>query len=242
MNADPGPIPKFLDRAKQKPLVGSYSLLNQYLNCPHATFHKYVAKTYPYVETPAMAEGNAIHLAMENRLQIKQPLPPKYAQWETFAKPFDVCSPIAIGGYHLLVEEKLGITKDGKPCAFFDRDVFFRGKVDASVVQGSRAYIVDWKSGGSTYEDPFELEIGAVLLQAKHNANKIHGQYAWLAENRLGTLYDLSDTNKTFAKMKHLMEEIERDRARDWFEKRKSGLCGWCPVEACEHHFVARPK
>jgi len=42
--------------------------------------------------------------------------------------------------------------------------------------------------------------------------------------------------------MKHLLEEIERDRTRDWFEKRKSGLCGYCTCEGCEHHFVARPK
>jgi DNA-binding IclR family transcriptional regulator len=81
-----------------------------------------------------------------------------------------------------------------------------------------------------------------VLLQAKHNVTTIKGNYAWLAENRLGTLYDLSDTNKTFAKMKHLMDEIERDRARDWFEKRKSGLCGYCSVALCENHFIARPK
>lgn len=231
MNADPGPIPAFLDRAKQKPLVGSYSLLNQYMNCPHAAFHKYVAKTYPFVESPAMAEGNAIHLAMENRLRIKQPLPPKYAQWEPFAAPFDRCA--------VMVEEKLGIMKDGKPCGFFDKDVFFRGKIDVVAASSKRAIIIDWKSGGSKYEDPFELEIGAVLLQAKHNVSTIKGQYAWLAENRLGTLYDLSDTNKTFAKMKHLMDEIERDRSRDWFEKRKSGLCGWCVVASCEHYFVA---
>lgn len=231
---DPGPISKFLHRAMQKPLVGSYSLLNQYQNCPHAACHKYIARTYPYVETPAMAEGNAIHLAMENRLRIKQPLPPKYAQWEPFAAPFD--------GRQVLVEEKLGIRQNGSPCGFFDKDVFFRGKIDVAVVNGSKAYMADWKSGGSKYEDPFELEIGAVLLQAKHNVTTIKGNYAWLVENRLGVLYDLSDTNKTFAKMKHLMDEIERDRARDWFEKRKSGLCGWCSCAHCEHWFEARPK
>ena len=185
-----------------------------------------------------MAEGNAIHLAMENRLRIKQPLPPKYAQWEPFAAPFDARQA-------LMVEEKLGVTKDGKPCGFFDKDVFFRGKIDVAIVNGNNAYICDWKSGGSKYEDSFELEIGAVLLQAKFNlfdpyVRTIKGQYVWLVENRLGALYDLSDTNKTFAKMKRLMDEIERDRARDWFEKRKSGLCGWCPVKACEHYFVAR--
>jgi len=235
---DPGPIPKALVR--HKPLVGSYSLLNQYLNCPHAAFHKHIAKTYPYVETEAVKEGNDIHLAMENRLRIKQPLPPKYAQWEPFAAPFDAYGDS--GSNAVAVELKVGIDKHGKPCEFFAQNVWFRGKIDATIIRNGTAYLVDWKSGGSRYEDPFELEIGAVLLQAKFNAIKIVGQYAWLAENRLGQLYDLSDTNKTFAKMKHLMEEIERDRARDWFEKRKSGLCGWCNCTHCENHFVARPK
>jgi hypothetical protein len=238
MNYDPGPVPKALVRPK--PLVGSFSMLNQYRNCPHATFHKYIAKTYPYEETPAMAEGNAIHLAMENRLRIKQPLPPEYAQWEPFAKPFDAHGDS--GSNAVVVELKLGIDKDGKPCDYWGKDIWFRGRLDAAIVKGGKAYLVDWKSGSSKYEDPFELEIGAVLLQARFDAGTIRGQYAWLAENRLGTLYDLSDTNKTFAEMRHLMEEIERDRARDWFEKRKSGLCGWCSCTHCENHFVARPR
>lgn len=197
-------------------------------------FHRYVAKTYPYVQSEAAREGDAVHLAMENRLRIKQPLPPKYAQWESVAAPFD--------GLPLLIEEKIGITRDGKSCGFFAQDVWFRGRVDVAVISASKAFILDWKSGKSTYEDPFELEIGAVLLQAKHNANQINGKYAWLVENRLSREYPLSDTNKTFAKMKHLMDEIERDRERDWFEKRKSGLCGYCACSHCEYHFVARPK
>jgi hypothetical protein len=244
MNYDPGPIPKAL--AQPKPLVGSFSMLNQYLNCPHAAFHRYIAKTYPYVQSDAAKEGDAIHRAMENRLRIKQPLPPRYAQWEPFAKPFD--------GFHdgtraqgaprqaLGVEFKIGVDKDGKPCDYFGKNVWFRGRIDVAVVRDRNAYILDWKSGSSKYENPFELEVGAVLLQARFNASTIRGQYAWLAENRLGILYDLSDTNKTFAKMRHLMEEIEHDRARDWFEKRKSGLCGWCDCTHCENHFVARPR
>lgn len=247
MTYDPVPLPAILDRRippAQKPLVGSYSLLNQYLNCPHATFHRYIAKSYPYIQSEAAKEGDAVHLAMENRLRIKQPLPPKYAQWESFAKPFD-----AYASPRLLIEEKLGIVKDGKPCDYWGKDVWFRCRIDTAVLgAANKAYIADWKSGSSKYENEFELEIGAVLLQAKHNVTTIKGNYAWLAENRMGVLYDLSNTNKTFAKMKHLMDEIERDRARDWFEKRKSGLCGWCSCAHCENHFVAerspkqRPK
>lgn len=240
MNAGPGPSPAFLDRSRQKPLVGSYSLLNQYLNCPHATFHKYIGKTIPFVETPEMAWGNRVHKAFEDRVSKRIPLPDDMAHWEQFAAPFD---PMWKPG-HAQVELKCAINIKGESTGFFSDDAWFRGKLDLSLVNNTKAYLVDYKTGNPSYEDPFELEIGAVLLDARLSPKlrAIAGQYIWLKESRLGKMYDLSDTNKTFAKMKHLMAEIEQDRARDWFEKRKSGLCGWCAVQSCEHHFVARPK
>lgn len=232
---DPGPIPAFLDRTKGQPLVGTYTALRNYLNCPHAMFHRNIAKTYPFVETDAIRYGNAIHSAFEKRLRDKTPLPETMAQWEQFAAPFDA--------REVLVEQKLGVDANGKPCDFFAKNVWFRVKIDAAVLGDTKAYLCDWKSGGSKYEDPFELEIGAMLLHAKYpTLQKIVGQFAWLAENRIGTLHALGDTFGTFKKMQHLMSEIERDRARGWFEKRQSGLCGYCPCEGCEHHYVARPK
>jgi hypothetical protein len=233
MNNDPGPIPAFLDRTK---LIGTYTILNTYKNCPHQMEARYIKKnTGPFIETPEMKWGNDVHSAFELRISTRKPLPISMAQWEEFAKPFDPHS--------VLVEQKLGIEADAKPTGFWDKDCWFRGKSDAAIIKDSTCYIADFKTGGSKYEDPFELEIGAVLLQAKYpRVTTIKGNYIWLKENRSGGMYDLSDTNATFAKMKRLMGEIERDRARGWFEKRQSGLCGWCPCSGCEHHFVARPK
>ena len=218
-----------------KPLVGSFTLLNQYLNCPHAMFHKFIAKTYPYVESLQQGFGNRGHKAFEERIGNKKPLPEEFSKYEHFAVPFDA---------HLtIVEQKLGMTREGKPTGFFDKDVWFRGKLDTSILSNGSGYMADWKFGSSKYEDPFELEVGAVLLQAKYpKATKLVGRYVYPVENKLGQLYDLSNTDVTFARMKHLMDEIERDRATGWYEKRKSGLCGYCSVEDCEHHFVARPK
>ena len=55
--------------------------------------------------------------------------------------------------------------------------------------------MADWKFGSSKYEDPFELEVGAVLLQAKYpKATKLVGRYVYPVENKLGQMYDLSAT------------------------------------------------
>jgi hypothetical protein len=236
---DPGPIPPSLVRPPKagKPLVYSYTLLNNYANvCPHQTWRRYVKKDQPFVETEAMKWGNAVHTALEYRLGGK-PLPPNMQQWEPIVAAFD--------GRGATAEQKLGITREGKPCGWFDDGVFFRGKIDVTLINGATAYINDWKTGSSGYESPFELETNALLLHCKFpHLTKIVGSYAWLKENRLGTMFELSDTNGTWQKVTKLVAEFERllPGGGEVFEKRKSGLCGHCSVEDCENHFVARPK
>ncbi len=224
-------IPAFLDRRKPKPLVYSYSLLNNYANvCPHQTYRRYVKKDQKFVETPQMKWGNDVHSAMEFRLGGK-PLPPGMQQWEPLVAPLAARSAVA--------EQKLGITRTAKPCGFFDDPVWFRGKIDVTLLEGTTACIVDFKTGNSSYEDPFELETNALLLHARHpHLKQIKGFYVWLKENRVGKPYDL-DTNGAWHRVCELVDRFEADKT---FEKRKSGLCGYCSVGDCEHHYVAVPK
>lgn len=226
---DPGPMPGFLDRTKPKPLVGSYSLLNTYKNCPHQMRERYLTRKYPFVGSPESKWGDEVHKAMELRVGGQKPLPVNMAQWERFAAPFD--------GRGAITECQLGITAAGKPCGFFDDGVWFRGKVDVTLIKGAVALISDWKTGGSKYEDPFELECCALLVRARHlECTTIKGQYVWLKENRVGQLYDVSDARTTFTKIRAMMDEIAALVGNNAdFEKRKSGLCPWCPVKDCEH-------
>lgn len=237
-------IPASLDRrsprgsgASPKPLVYSYTMLNNYANvCPHQTYRRYIKKDQPYVESKEMKWGNAVHTALEYRLGGK-PLPLDMQQWEPIIAAFD--------GRGAIAEQKLGITRNSKACDFFDAEVFFRGKVDVTLINGNTAYILDWKTGNSNYESAFELETNALLVYCKHpHLTRIVGSYAWLKENRLGQLYDLSNVGNTWNVMNVLIKQFEalpRERGASW-EKRKSGLCGYCSVEDCENHFVARPK
>ena len=226
-------VPTFLDRKK---LVGTYSILNSYRNCPHQMGRRYVVKDLgPYVETPEIAWGNKVHLAMEQRVQGGKPLPVEMQGWEVFA------APLAAHEAGVRCELKLGVTQDFLPCDFWAEDVWFRGKLDVAMIKGPNAYIVDWKTGKSTYEDPLELETGAALLRAKFShIEKITGNYVWLKENRLGERYDLSDTRQTWSTVQRLMDEIaakvkSTDPVWDVWEKQPSGLCSWCPVKDCEH-------
>lgn len=223
-------IPPFLDR---RPFIGTFTNLQAFRNCEHAMYRRYIKKDIPYVETEAMKFGNEIHAAFEQRLGAKRPLPDAMRQWERFVVPFD--------RYEVLVEQKLGMTERARVTGYWDGDVYFRGKADAVVLQASKAFICDWKTGNSKFEDPFELATNALLLKVKFpELQTVIGSYAWLKENRMSRQYDLSDFKGTFMEIRHLMDLVlEKRKSGEWVKK-KSGLCGHCSVEDCEHHYVAQ--
>lgn len=224
---DPGPIPQFLDRTK---LVYTFTNLNTYDSvCPHQFYRRYIVKDIPYVESEAMRHGNDVHKAMELRIGSGKPLPPDFAHWEPFAAPFD--------GRGAKCELKLGMTKEGKACDFFAKNVWLRGKLDVVVMNGEKAYLNDWKTGNGKYENRFELDVGALLLQAaRPQVKTIKGQYTWLKDNRPGKVYDLSCTVLATKQVDGIVKAIERDRVSGQFEKRKGPLCAYCDVKDCENN------
>lgn len=211
-----------------KPLVFTYTNMHCYEDvCPMQFFRKYVKKDLPFVETEAMRFGNQVHTAFEHRVGGGKPLPSNMRQWEPFAAPLD--------GTGAKVEMKLGITIEAKPTGFFDRDVFMRGKADVVMIQNTTAFIVDWKTGNSRYEDPFELELHAIMLKAANPyLNTVKGAYAWLKDDKMSRTYDLSDFNSTWARACNTAEQIRDDMQSGEWEKRQGPLCGWCDVLDCE--------
>lgn len=229
-------IPAFLLRDKDnkmpdvpalpKSLVYSYTMLNTADTCLYRCYRQYVKRDIPYVETPEMKWGNEVHTAMEYRMGGK-PLPENMRQWEPLAASF--ARPGARS------EQKMGITREGKPTEFFGKDVFLRGKIDVTLISDTTAFLPDWKTGNSKYESSFELEIQALMLKAANpHLTKIGGCYVWLKENRMGKPYDLSDVNSTWAQVNNKVEVIEDAMASEEWTKTRGPLCSWCNVTDCE--------
>lgn len=222
-------LPAFLDR---RPLVFSYTFLDTYENkCPYLAAQRYVYKTVKYVETPEMKWGNDVHKAFELRIGGQKPLPLDMQKWEGFAAPFD--------GKGAKTEQQLGIDRQGYSCRFFSDkpQVFLRGKLDTTVLEGTTAYMADWKTGNPKYESRFELDVGALLLHAANpQLTRIMGQYAWLRENRMSAMFDLSDTRATWGKVNEIVGKIEKDKETGMFEKRQGPLCYFCELFTCENN------
>lgn len=205
--------------------VASYSFLNTYLICPHQAFRRYITKDLPREpETPEQKFGNEVHEAMEKRLRNKTPLP-ETMPYEHFAAPLDQCT--------VTPEQKLGMAASGRPVGFFDNDVWLRGKLDAPIlIRTDAVCLIDWKTG-KRREDPFELEIGALLLQAaKPEVTTIFGYYIWLKDSKRGDMHDLSDTRRTWKRVNALMDDVKAEK----FPKTPGPLCTWCSVADCQHN------
>jgi hypothetical protein len=226
---DPGPIPAFLNRTR---LIHSFSGLSCYENvCPFQYYNTYILKTVPYVETPERRKGNDAHIALARRVGLGTPLPPEMVQWEPFAKPFD--------GLKARTELKLGITDTGATSDYWAKEtVWLRGALDVSVVDGTTAYLNDWKLvNNPQYSKRFELDVHALLLNALHpQLTTIKGTYTFLKQGHISEVYDLSNTADTWRKVKDITRRIDRNRESGVFEKREGPLCGWCDVLTCEHN------
>jgi hypothetical protein len=208
-----------------KNLIHSFTSLNCYDSiCAHQYQHRYILKDLPFKETPAMALGNAVHSAMEQRIAGGKPLPVVLSHLEPLVKPF--------ADRGAKAEMKLAINHTGQPTDFWSKP-FIRGKLDCVVLDSTRAYLADWKTG-KPREDPFELQVGAMLLKARYpDLRTIVGTYVWLRTEDLGVVHDLSDTDATFRRCRGITMAIDLDYT---FEKRPGPLCGWCDVLSCEHN------
>lgn len=231
MNAIDTTIPDFLRRS---PLTWTYTMLQTYADiCPHQAERRYVRKKgdplhIPYSETKEMKWGNDVHTAMELRILGGKPLPESMHAFEKYARPFD--------GKQVYCEPKLAINRQGKPTGYFDKDVWGRCRCDVARVEGDKCYLLDFKTG-KMRENPFELEVQAVFMRIKHpQLRTIKGQFAWLKDDTLGPLHDLSDVRKTWGRIMSIVEQIEADRVRGEFDKKPGGLCGWCDVKDCQYN------
>ena len=223
-------VPPELDR---RPLTFSFTMLHTYDNiCPYQAAQRYVYKNIPFQETEAMRWGNHVHKAMENRIRKGTPLPDNCAKYEPFAAALLPHNPEA--------EQQLAVDEAGRPSHYFNGNPYLRGKLDINIVNGDTAVLVDFKTGRKR-EYPFELSVQAVLLHARYpNLKKIVGHYLWLADMQMGQQHDVSDTARTWQRIKQIGASIAHDKKQGVWEKREGKLCDYCPCSDCEHYTGAK--
>jgi hypothetical protein len=210
----------------------TYTLLNDFNNCPRKAYHKYIAKDLPREEkSAAQLHGILMHKGFERAINEVDAIGPEIDAVQPFRHMW---GPLKRAGAR--AEFKMGIAPDGTSASFWSNP-WGRGVADVLVMPDPRvALLVDWKTG-KVREDKVELECQAVLAKANYpQLEKITGCYGWLQENRLGKVYDLSDTAWAARSIAARVHEMQECADHESWPEAPNALCGWCPVKQCKHN------
>jgi hypothetical protein len=210
----------------------SYSSIKTFDQCAKKYFHLKVVKDVKDEPGEAADYGTAVHEAAELFVTNGTPIPEKFA----FMRP--IVEPLAKKKGTKYAEIKVGVTKELEPCGFFAKDVWYRGIADLLIIDGTKAWLVDYKTGkNAKYADMKQLDLlaGAIFIHypevevinsallyvvSQEMPRKIHHR------QHLLTYMGVFDTQ---------LDRLEAAKENGVWNANPSGLCGWCPVETCEH-------
>lgn len=212
------------------PIVWSYSVLAAFIKCPRQYKAVRVDKLYPFVQGPEAAEGERQHKAFEDRIVTSTPLPPDLQHHEPMMAKLATMP----GNKH--AELAMGVSLQGKPTAFFGKDVWVRGKLDYVCESGEIGYYADYKTGKSGYADTTQLTLGAAMLFVRYPAmQEVKAALLFTKENKpIAVEYKRSDLSEMWESFMPDYTKLVRAHETNTFHAKPSGLCKRCPHTSCE--------
>ena len=212
----------------------SYSSLGLFQQCPKKYYHLRVLKDTKEPESEPMLYGKAVHEAAEKYIGEDVPIPEKFS----FITPIlDILKAIPGQKY---CEYRMGLTKELKPCEFFDAGVWFRGVADLLIVNGELAHVIDYKTGkDSKYADTKQLELMALAV-FKHfpKVKKVKAGLAFVVcEDFIQAKYDKENEPKFWLRWIEETDRLTLAYENDMWNPKPNFTCRkFCPIMTCQHN------
>lgn len=223
------------------PAPWSHSALECFTNCPEQYHHKYVLKDLPPEQKTAEQDwGTYVHKQFEyylkryaagfelpHDLQIHLPYLEKLARLEDAAV-----------GNRLMAEQKVALGRQPfGPCEYFDKRVWWRGIIDATIVEPveARARVVDFKTG-KEHDKWEQLAMSAVYTFLAYPAvNLVMAEFYWTATQRATKkVWGRQELDSLVGMLAPKLQDYAIAFKTDTWPKKQSGLCrGYCPVTTC---------
>lgn len=205
----------------------SHSRRSDWRKCPHMAYHKYVLKSVKFEQNAAMARGDNIHKAMENRVRLDVPLPQGMERYEPVAR--------AIGNMpgQRYVELNLALDRNLQPCGTRDwNNCWIRAKADVLTIKGDRAWDGDYKTGKPTDDEDQLILSAAMVFHTYPDVNVVTASYLWLDHDSNTTRrYTRSQLDEMWAPILDDFREIQDNYVKErWPAKPDAFSCGYCDV------------
>ena len=210
----------------------SYSSLKDYANCPKQYQEVKVLKNFTKQPTQQMLYGTKVHSALEDYVGKKTPLPKNYEQFAPQLDPLVEMEGIKYP------EHRMAVTYDKKPCTFGAKDYWVRGIADLLVINGEKAFIVDYKTGSNKYPDLKQLQLMALMTFAHfEQVNIVHAGLLFVMHKHfIPDTYTRDRIASYWEDFQWNHERLHNSYVTDTWQANPTPLCGWCPVRTCEFH------
>lgn len=214
------------------PFTWSYSRLKAFETCPKRFYHYDVAKDVKEEESRALKEGSALHLAFEERVRDGKALPLPYAQHEPLMQKL-----IDAPG-DTMAEQKLGLTAQFKPAAFFSPHVWFRTVLDFAKIRPKQAVIVDYKSGKVTDDETQLALMSATIMHYAPTVEEVKAAFLFANNDKLvSRTYNRDGLQGIWRDILPRVKRLEDATVMQEYPPKPSGLCiKYCAVTSCPHY------
>ena len=225
-------------------MVHSFSSLEMFSQCPRKYYEHKVLKMHPYKESPATAHGNRVHAAFEAYLKTRKPLPEDLAHYQWVCEGIiDNLSPAA------RAEVEFSFKADGSLCGLKDwKNKHFMGLADVLDIDGTHAFIADWKTGKSGYPKPEQIELMALFTFLMFDqVETVSGMLLFVDDGTAvpedgSARWSRADMPALLAKWLQRTAAVERHVETKSWPATPNNLCGWCECTSCPHHAPAQAK
>lgn len=226
-------------RAAAPLMALSFSRLTTFEQCEAKFEHLYVRKTVKDTDNEFTLYGTRVHEGLEKygRALVGTVADEAIVALEEDEFPADVRPWLRLvkiitqrpGEKHF--EKQVAIRRDFTPCDWFAPDVWIRGVLDVLVLDGTRAFVVDWKTG-KVKENPTQLQLFAALVFAHFpEVEEVKTMFVWLAHDQTSdAVYQRKRLHHIWNALSPRFARVQEAVELGIFKAHPSGLCRWCPA------------
>jgi hypothetical protein len=209
----------------------SHSALERFNNCPRAYHAISVEKSVVEPQGTEANWGEYVHKQFEERLRHGVVLPDTLQSHETYLARLE-----ALPGEGA-AEQEIAINRSLQACGYWDKDVWYRGKIDYLKLNGEHARVYDWKTG-KPHQKLMQLYEYILWVFLRYpGVRTCYAEFYWTKAPAVptGITFGRERINEIWAMlMPDLKQFAEAYRTNIW-QPRQSGLCKrHCAVVECE--------
>lgn len=218
------------DTAAVRPMIFSHSGIKNFETCPRKFYEEKIIKRFPQKPTAATLYGEQFHTAAELFVKDQLPVPAEFQ----FAMPLLQYLATRPGDKH--TELEMAVDSNLRPVGFHSPDAWIRGIADIVVVNGTKAYVGDYKTGNDKYPDKDQLRLMSLLVFAHFPEVQTikSALFFVLKGSRVDAKMDRTECDAGWQQYRERTALMEQAHATGVWNSKQNGLCKkYCPVTDC---------